>query len=328
MKSRLVLLSLLLSAVTARADEGSAREWLERMNQAFHDTSYQGVLIFGNNQQWETLEVTHAVIGGVEQEKVRHLTGLPREVIRRGDETYCIHPGEHSQQLSSSLPVPLQGYAVDADLGNFYDFHLGEASRVAGRFARVLDVMPKDDSRYGYRLWLDQESALLLRSELVNQQHQVLERFQFADVRIGLTLTADTFVPQGEGHPLAEHFVEAQGPAPEAQPQWLPVWLPGGFELASAGVIPANHDLPDETPQPDSVRLMYTDGLAAFTLFVDPAASDKDDLPEMMSQWGATAAVVRYREQDEVRYRITAVGELPPATMTRIASSVAYHAMP
>ncbi|WP_430459613.1 MucB/RseB C-terminal domain-containing protein [Thalassolituus sp. LLYu03] len=325
MKSRL-LLSLLLSAMTAQADEGSAREWLERMNRAFHQTSYQGVLIYGNDHQWETLAVSHAVLNGIEHEKVRHLTGVPREIIRRGDETLCIHPGEHNVRLGNSLPVPLQGYSVNADLGEHYEFHLGDANRVAGRYARVLDVMPRDETRYGYRLWLDQDSALLLRSELVSDKQQVLERFQFADIQIGLALGESDFNADGEGHPLVGHFVEEEGPAPDANPEWLPQWLPSGFVLASAGRVDAE-GVDAESALP-SLRLMYTDGLAAFTLFVDPAAAEPDDLPEMMSQWGATAAVVRYRQQNDVRYRITAVGELPPETMTRIASSVAYHSAP
>lgn len=322
MKSWL-LLSLLLSALTAQADEGSAREWLDRMNRAFHSASYQGVLIYGNDHQWETLEVAHAVVDGVEQEKVRHLTGLPREVIRRGDETICIHPGEHNVELGSSLPVPLQGYKLDADIGEYYEFHLGDVSRVAGRYARMLEVSPKDGERYGYRLWLDQESGLLLRSELVDQKKQVLERFQFADITIGGPLGADAFVADGEGHPLTGHFTDEEGPAPDGQPDWVPAWIPQGFVMASAGMM----SLQDGTDVNDlqSLRLMYTDGLAAFTLFVDPAGSDNDQLPEMISQWGATAAVVRYRQHEALRYRITAVGELPADTMARIASSVSYH---
>lgn len=319
---RWLLLSLLVPVLTGHAAEQGASEWLERMSKAFRESSYQGVLIFGNDRQWQTLSVSHALINNTEYEKFRHLTGIPREIIRRGDETTCIHPGEHSTRLDTALPVPLVGYDGGLDIGAVYEFQMREVSRVAGRYAQHIRVIPQDNFRYGYNLWLDQETGLLLRSELVNLQQQVLERFQFADINIGLNLTEDDFSPQGDGHTLAQHRHETINETPAEAVNWVPAWVPQGFQLASAGQVavePGNED--DAQP----LRLMYSDGLASFTLFVDPAGAE--GLPEIVSQWGATSAAVRYLTHDKLRYRITAVGELPSDAILKIAGSVAYQAV-
>ncbi len=304
---------------TAAAD-GSPQDWLGRMSQAFRQENYQGVLIYGDSRQWETMAVVHGFRDGVEYEKLHHLTGIPREIIRHGDHTTFIHPGEHGVPLNTSLPAPLQGYKPSTDAAGYYDFRLGGVSRVAGRYARELDVTPRDEHRYGYRLWLDQESGLLLRSDMLDQAHQVLERFQFADVDIGEDIPISAFEPEADGH------VRAQPPAamrPDAGadvvPGWVPAWVPGGFEMTAANTL-AEAGATAEQEKP--LRLMYSDGLAAFTVFVD--AVPAEPLPEMVSQWGATAAVVRYRQHDDHKYRVTAVGELPAVTMTRIAASVIY----
>ncbi len=332
------LLALNFSLFTAGVQaEESARGWLERMIQAFQQQNYRGVLIYGNGQEWQTLAITHGVIDGMEQEKLQHLTGLPREMVRHGHDITCIHPGDHSPRLNSELSNPLHGFSrvMEVDDGQ-YHFTLGNVERIAGRFAQRLQVTPVDADRYGYQLWLDQVSGLLLRSDLLNHQQQVLERFQFAQIDIGLDLPTSAFEPDDQGHKLTLYSVSPDHEQINtADIGWLPGWVPVGFHITAviqAGTSPAmkaeQNGGPVTAMSKLPVRLMYSDGLAAFTLFIDPVS--QDHLPEMTSRWGATAAVVRYREHssgdtdgdNQSRLRVTVVGELPADTMIRIATSV------
>ncbi|MAY15500.1 MucB/RseB C-terminal domain-containing protein [Thalassolituus alkanivorans] len=332
----LLTLSFSLLVLSTQAEEG-ARGWLERMTQAFQQQNYRGVLIYGDGQEWQTLAITHAVIDGVEQEKLQHLTGLPREMVRHGHDIVCIHPGDHSPRLNSELSNPLHGFSrvMDIDDGQ-YHFTLGNVERIAGRFAQRLQVTPVDADRYGYQLWLDQVTGLLLRSDLLNHQQQVLERFQFAQIEIGPDIPATAFEPDDQGHKLTLYPVSPDHEQiSTADIGWLPGWVPSGFHITA--VIQAGSPQPQVAAEQkdDSgamsklpVRLMYSDGLAAFTLFIDPVS--QEHLPEMTSRWGATAAVVRYREHssaeadgdNQSRLRVTVVGELPADTMIRIATSV------
>ena len=45
--------------------------------------------------------------------------------------------------------------------------------------------MPRDEDRFGYRLWLDEETRLLLKSELIDAEGNALEIFQFNSIVIG-----------------------------------------------------------------------------------------------------------------------------------------------
>lgn len=332
----LLALNFSLLTMSAQAEEG-ARGWLERMTQAFQQQNYRGVLMYGDGQQWQTLAITHAVIDGVEQEKLQHLTGLPRKMVRHGHDIVCIHPGDHSPRLNSELSNPLHGFSRVMDVDGQYHFTLGGVERIAGRFAQRLQVTPVDADRYGYQLWLDQVTGLLLRSDLLNHQQQVLERFQFAQIEIGADIPASAFEPDDQGHKLTLYPVSPDHEQiSTAGIGWLPGWVPSGFHITA--VIQAGSPQPQMAAEQNNesvkamsklpVRLMYSDGLAAFTLFIDPVS--QEHLPEMTSRWGATAAVVRYRDHSASaddgdspgRLRVTVVGELPADTMIRIATSV------
>lgn len=312
-----------LASTTAGAQDtlssqtpADARAWLNRMSHAFKELDYQGVLIYGDTQQWETLSITHGVMNGVEYERLYHLTGESREVVRKGHDITCIHPGEHVVRLTQN---PLaQGFvnqtsAIDA----YYHLSMEPGDRIAGRDTQQIIVSPRDAYRYGYRLWLDQESGMLLRSDLINQQGTVLERFQFAEIRIGEPLAASEFEPQSSGHRVASHIAGHESKSSLTNQGWHLGWLPRGFMNAASQL----RDSSNPTPEGALATLMYTDGLAAITVFVDDAGQ-QEPMPVMSQQWGVTGAVVKYLKTNDTTYRITVVGEVPLPTVEKIAMSV------
>lgn len=319
----LFLLALLLPVTAQAAD---VHDWLERMSRAQKEQNYRGVLIYGNHQRWETLQLAHAVRQGVEYERLLHLTGAPREVIRQGHDVTCIHPGEHMMRFNVQANPLKRDFAYQhAAPDAYYGFTLGQQNRVAGRLAQRIDVTPKDGYRYGYQLWLDRDSGLLLRSDLVDARQQVLERFQFAAIEIGVALADSDFQPQSQGHRLAAHMASHESTDVLEQQRWQIGWLPRGFMVAASQVRAQNGNALNH-PAADSgqgtlATLMYTDGLAAITVFVDDA-SGEPPMPLMKQRWGATAAVVSYLNTDERQYRISVVGEVPLLTLEKIATSV------
>lgn len=291
----------LCGAILAQA-EGSAQQWLQDMAQAARSQNYSGILMYGDPGHWDSMAITHAIIDGVEYEHLQQLTGLPRELLRNQDGTFCLHP-DTPDAHHTPLKNPLRSLVPQANLDLHYDFLLGGSGRIAGRYARELRVQPRDQHRYGLRLWLDQETGLLLRSDLLNLQHRVLERVQFAQVAIGAPAQVAEFTLSGEAHPLP-----AAEPLPElTEVSQLPHWLPPGFELTAA------------REQPGSIQLLYADGLAAFSLFIDVTDGG---MPAIQRQWGATSAVVHQVNRADGLLRVTAVGELPVATLQQVAASV------
>ncbi|GGY45232.1 sigma factor AlgU regulatory protein MucB [Bacterioplanes sanyensis] len=302
---------LLMAACLVQADD--ARSWLDRMSHALKELNYQGVLIYGDARRWETMSFSHAVHDDTEYEKLIHLTGEPREVIRRGHAVSCTHPGDHVVRLSpsSSNPLAAEFARQHGDIEGWYQLALGPQERIAGRAAQVVRVIPKDNHRFGYDLWLDVDTALLLRSDLVRQDGVVLERLQFADIDIGIALPREHFSAQQQRHHMARHLKESAAAPTQASVNWSPTWLPAGFMPSAGG---------DDHHPGHLSTVMYTDGMAAFSVFVDHQADV--DVPSMRQQWGATSAVVRHVEHSGERYRITVVGEVPMATAEKIAASM------
>lgn len=303
---RMAYFVVLLFSVPLMADDGqAAREWLERMSLAIKHVNYQGTLVYGGRTHWETLAVHHAVIDGVEHEKLLHLTGDPRAIIRHGAKNDDRNP-------SPANPLTQGLIHASADLSAVYELSLGDQQRIAGRMAQQINIMTRDRYRYSYRLWLDTSTALLLASELLNLEGQTLERLQFADVEIGHDIPRATFEPDDQAHFTAMPVQSLQDDEHDALQQWHANWLPRGFSVASQSVR--------EDEQQRLITRMYSDGLAAFTVFVH--FEQEPSMPSMVRQWGATTAVVRYQAHEQQQVRIAVVGEIPKFTAEKIASSI------
>jgi len=307
-------------AANSAANHGSStsvsddpKHWLEKMADAIKHESYQGVLVFGNSKKWHTLSVYHTMIDGVEHEKILHLTGNPREITRNGSTVTYSQTGQSSvfQDHGSQL---LSGVDPDTPtLDEFYRMSIGEGiSRIAGHQAVKLLIRPVDEYRFGQNLWLDADSGLLLRSDLLDSNQRVLERYQFAQVQIGDEVTPLESEPALFGDRIEATFNESIPQADDVQPVgWVPGWVPPGYSLTGSRMDPDRGE-----------TSMYSDGLTAFTLFVDPVM--QDSIPDFSKRWGATCAVVRHQQYGDENMRITVVGELPVAAAKKIASSVRY----
>jgi sigma-E factor negative regulatory protein RseB len=286
---------------------------LERMSHAIREEGYRGVLVFGNNHDWHTLSIQHQMADGVEYEKVTHLTGAARQMVRVGNRMSFF-----PSAAGSPHPTPRKGGLLDADLEGqlpllTQNYHLVKgalAERIAGRDVVQIQVLPVDENRYGQNLWLDRDTGLLLRSDVVDEQHNVIERYQFASIDIGIESPLSDFAVPDDVETVSRPEQDLDQKTETGLPDWTPGWLPSGFSQASFQLLESG-----------SV-LMYSDGLAAFSVFIDPI--NEDAMPDMSNRWGATSAVVRHQSRDGVTYRITLVGEVPMATAKRIAWSVVH----
>lgn len=302
-----VLLGALLTLTPAwlvRAEEADA--WLQRLSRSSSELNYRGVLAYERGGHLESLRITHGVVDGQEYERLEHLDGARREIIRRGQELTCIHPGQRLVRLLQKRQVVHAGLE---GLEAHYRLKVEGQGRVAGREAVLISVDPRDEYRFGYRLALDHDTGLLLRSELIGADGRVLERFQFADVEVGVTLQPEWIVrPQTDA---AAQTVAAGAVTTRPVTQWQPQWLPPGFSL-----LLAPH-------QPDEDVLTYTDGLAVLSVFLEPQSVPAAG--EGHARHGPTTAFTKTLRAGNRLYTVTAVGEVPQVTAAKVAASVTWH---
>ncbi|MZR62096.1 MucB/RseB C-terminal domain-containing protein [Alcanivorax sp. DP30] len=314
MKLRALAFSLsLLAPLMAPAEESPAHAQLQAMSQANRSLEYSGRFLYQFGAEVSTMEVSHAVIDGHEYQRLTHLDGRLVEVLRRGDEVICVHPDRSLTRMRKGQAGPMAlAQRLADDVPDQYNILVDGDGRVAGRQATRVRVAPLDTHRYGYRLWMDKESSLLLKSEVVDGSGVALERVEFVslDLAPGLSLahfdipaslSESKLQPLGQGHEASHMRVETD-------------WLPAGF-------VAADQDWRSGDGKRKPVAAQgYSDGLAAFTVFVETVGEGA--VEEGVSRVGPTVAVSRRLTAPSGAYLITLVGEVPQSTAERVIQGV------
>lgn len=307
--SSVLVLALLGNAASAQ----EARDWLERMSRAVDELNYRGTFVHMLDGTLETLQIVHRNADGQSGERILALDGAGREIVRQGDQVQGILPDRRIVLLETRSDVsPLVAVLPSntAELAPHYDIKLGGGARIAERSAQVLEIKPLDEFRYGYMLWLDQETAMPLQSQLIDDQGKVVEQILFTDIEI----PAD--IPPAALEPTIDTTGFATLRAPDSTPLaaeilWRAAAVPGGFKLSVATQSPiAGSDTPVE-------HLVYSDGLATVSVFIEDPET-KAEVGEGFSTVGSTNAyslTLRGR-------KVTAMGEVPRQTVRTIASSL------
>lgn len=300
MASLLIVASNTLWAETPFQD--TAQGWLQRMVQASQTVSYQGQSVLLSGGQLTSLSIYHAPVEGQVWERVVHMNGEPAEIIRKGREVICLHR-DKATRLAPVGPLMAFGNGLD-EISKYYNFQKVADSRVAGRAAYQIDVLPKDKHRYGYSLWLDREFGILLKSQTNVEGASPLEVFEFVSVEVGNPLSAADFQP---GSNLGNHLKAKSKSQYSVTPElpWNAVWLPEGFLQVKSFMQPEGEAI-------YSARV-FSDGLAAFTVFYDNGTANQS-----IRFRGATVAVNHNANGGSV----TVVGEIPLATAQKVAQSV------
>jgi sigma-E factor negative regulatory protein RseB len=238
-------------------------------------------------------------------ERVLKLDGTASERVQSGGRTAC---------MSGSLTAGVgggQAVAVDPfKLMSWYALRVVGHSRVAGREAVVVTLVPKDRHRYAFELHLDEQTGLLLKSLLIDAKGRLLERLQYTHLRPEIS-TPDDLLPSSNCKPVLQ---AAGNRIAGKAPDWRTEWLPAGFELSNTSQRKSSASNASVT------SLLYADGLAHFSVFLEPlnGASARDTRVQL----GPTAAVSRRLSTPDGEVMITVVGEIPLGTAERIALSM------
>ena len=290
--------------------------WLERMVQAAHRLNYTGTFVYQQGGSLETMRIIHSVDEEGEHERLVSLSGPAREVIRERDKVTCILPEDSSVVVEHAGPprtFPIIQPAAIEPLRQYYDFKLLGRDRIAGVESRQIAIVPRDQYRYGQNIWLAEETGLLLRAEILDEQGEIVEQVMFTSLELYEQIPAEMLVPQTEnpGQIVELERKTEEMALPEGQARWQVALLPPGFHQD----IERLHYLPHKS-QPVEHHL-YSDGLASVSVFIE-----KDDQKERSvigtSRMGGVNAYGRRLNG----YLATVVGEVPPVTVKQIAESI------
>ncbi|WP_051021896.1 MucB/RseB C-terminal domain-containing protein [Thioflavicoccus mobilis] len=283
----------------------SAAEQLQRMAIAANTLSFEGTLVYLHRNRAETLFLHHRVEGGRVNERLVSMTGPVRTVTREEGEVTCTLPNSHpisvkrhgvAQDLLRSEPLDARRLA-----GHYRIVSLGVA-RVAGRTTDALGIIPRDAFRYGYRFYLDRETGLPLKTDLMGTDAEPLEQVMFTSIELtGPTSAAPTVAKAAAEETTATHQ--------PGESRWHFEQLPEGFELLM-------HQDGDDELQPVE-HFLLSDGLAAVSVYVEP---DSGAGLEGETRIGAIHAIGGLVAE----HRVTAVGEVPAATVAAVLAGIRF----
>jgi sigma-E factor negative regulatory protein RseB len=298
-----------LSAMSSQSTEVSLSSptwWLKKMGEALRSENYAGNFSYIRGSRFDSVRIVHLVDEGRELERLFNLNGDARELYREDGEVRCYHASsdlsadglaKHDVHIGPFTPVFSDRVLATQDL---YNLAMEGEDRIAGRRAVILTVSPRFNDRYGYKVWLDEETGLLLQSHLI-ERGRIKEIFQFTNIKFGEFVSKSSLqtaiVGSTISHPLTLDFNEK-----EEKPVWKVNWLPDGFRPVR---IQGN-------------RLHFTDGLATLSVFIE--SSDPAPMPDLTTTDGGTVVITRRHQKTGPQ--ITLVGEIPVRTAQRVAESV------
>jgi len=290
---------------------GDVEQWLVRMDHAMASISYRGTLVSVSNDRMNTLRVLHRVDADGVRERIYALDGPPREVLRDHDRIRCLISGQSSVVVNNPFPARLfDGVAHEDILGpdSVYQARLVGSERVAARDARVIDIIPGDGFRYGRRLWLDRETAMLLRSMVFTPAGEVVEKLSFVEIELGASISDHELESDMDNPARIARYEVTDGEHLELStgntPRWFPENLPRGFRLASVG---HNGSSPERYE-----HLLFSDGLANFSVYIEPV--EGASIAEEIEARGAMHIYTGTVHEN----RVTVVGEVPAPTVRLI----------
>lgn len=308
--------ALLAAGVQKSKAADDPREWLEKMNRALESRNYDGTFFHLSDGRVETMRIVHRVRAGRVTERLQSLDGSGREFVRNNGELTCYLPDQHTvlvepRQERGPFLGSLPQFGVGAN--EFYRFDTGPAGHVLGRAVRFIAVNPKDQFRFGYRLWLDEKTAMPLKTQLCDSHGQVIEQILFARLEMPDSIPDRDLAPvvRTEGMRWVRQGLAA-GEPPAALAAFRAGELPPGFRLTITAAqtlggasVPATH-------------LVYSDGVATVSVFVEDHGEPTEPPMHGLARVGSGFAFSTVVQG----HQVTAVGEVPAQTVEFIAHSV------
>ena len=316
-----VCAAMLLSGQVTAGDGVTPLAWLDKMAHAAQMQNYDGTFVYQDGLSMGTMRIIHRYDEGHGvRERLVSLTGTGGEILRDGERLVCILPengqmvtSKSRRQMPTSAPFVRPGEGFD----RYYDLSTEVGGRVAGRETQIVQILPGDEYRYGYRLALDSATGLLLKSELLAGTEQTLETLEFTTLSLPKEISLELVSPDTADQqvrllePNQQDSGQAAATFGDSDDAWLISDPPVGFEIT------ARTRTPKALAGEYLLQYVLSDGLASVSVFIEKL-HDPSSRMEGLSRMGAINAYGA-TVQD---FQVTAVGEVPAEAVMRIGKSV------
>lgn len=288
--------------------------WLKKMVFAAHRTNYSGTFIYQSGNYVETSRLTHLVEGGNEHERLESLDGERSEVIRRNGQVWC-YQGESKVMVARRDGARIFPALLPEQfllLQENYKIRHGEEDRVAGYAARSMIFIPRDKMRFSHRMWVHNDSGLLLKAVVQDENGHVVEQYTFTQLNVGGELDRKWIagpVSEVKGGDKAEAAGASRVLPNESG--WVVYALPTGFKKVKEV---ARHLHGNKSPV---THLAYSDGMAGISVFIEKLEKNSGARKGLQSK-GLIQVYTKILGDN----LLTVMGEVPSRTVMQVADSV------
>jgi sigma-E factor negative regulatory protein RseB len=311
--------------------ERNISEWLVRMHEASRNRTYMGTFVVSSSAGgMSSARIWHACDGDRQVERVESLTGAPRTTFRRNEEVVTFLPESRvvlreKREFMALFPNVLT--TKETSIPEFYSARQVGSERVAGFEADVVQLAPRDNLRFGYRIWSEKKTGLVVKLQTLGNDGQVLEQAAFSELQLDAPVRMDKLSQmmsntdgwRVEKTDLVKTTAETEG--------WTLKTPVPGFKAMSCLKRPITAVIgPTVNSGEGAMQWIFSDGLASVSLFVE-VYDPQRHTQEVLRAMGATQTLTRKltdKTSDKVggQWWLTAVGEVPAATLKSFAQSL------
>lgn len=327
-----ILLMLLGSLVAAQAENASVRpvmgdgkvadrsvnDWLMRMHEASRRRAYVGTFVVSAGGAMSSARIWHVCDGEQQIERVESLTGAPRSTFRRNEQVMTFLPESRvvvAEKRESLGLFPNLLQSNDSSIAQYYRARVTGRERVAGFEADVVNLRPEDGWRFGYRIWAEKRTGLMIKLQTLDGDGQVLEQAAFSELQLDVPVSMarlTRMMGNTDGYQIEKPEMVKTTAAAEG---WVLKNAVPGFKSMSC--YKRSVGAAADTRQEGTLQWIFSDGLASVSLFVEAFDARRHAQPGALAI-GATHTLTR-RVGD---WWLTAVGEVPAQTLAAFAQGL------
>lgn len=298
-----------------KAADINVGEWLKRLHDASRQRAFVGTFVVSAGSAFSSARIWHACDGIDQVERVVSLTGAPRSTFRRNDQVVTFFPESRVAVTEKRESLGLFPNILQTDANTIASFYRVKAigrDRVAGHEADVTQLNPVDGWRYGYRVWTEKKSGLVVKLQTFNGDGRVMEQATFSELELGTPVSMaglTQMMSETDGYRIEKTDLVKTTAAAEG---WVMKTEVPGFKSMSCLRRP-NQKRVDKS-QANTIQWVFSDGLATVSIFIEDYDPQHHVQPGI---WvlGATHTLKRRM----AHWWLTVVGEVPPATLAAFA---------
>lgn len=315
------------ASLSALPEQRSVSDWLMRMHNASSKRAYMGTFVVSSALgNLSTSRIWHVCDGDQQMERVDAMNGIARTTLRRNDDVVTFVPAlklARAEKRDSFGMFPNLFRAGDSSIAEFYAARAVATDRAAGHEADVVNITPKDKLRFGYRVWSEKKTGLVIKLQTLDTEGRVIEQSAFSELQLDAPVKMDKLaqmMANTEGYRVEKTEVVKTTAATEG---WALKAAVPGFKSISCFKRAMDAAVPGVAKDGanSAMQWVFSDGLATVSLFLEMYDRQRH-MQENLQALGATQSLTRHLRDKDGDWWLTVLGEVPTPTLLVFAQSL------